>query len=298
MSKLTQNLTTVLFSASLGLVVPPAFANNLYTAVNMMSCELLLIDLEKDILIKHPLVGLPGMPKAVCQHTWVTPNEKTIYVSTNTNETYGASIVTLKVDGINFDAGRADIRLTHVLEVDKPGTKSNFPVVTQTSGTQPIPPWWFPTASQIHAPTMLPGTKFSFTTGWTDNRIRSFKTSASGQTTVVSTRSFGSKSAQKHGVNFNLSGTFGIVAGYHLDQGTIEVFVPNKTTGAVNWKRSISLGTKEVYAAFAHYTTWIDNRYAVVGTMQLGPTSLTPENGSVIGPSVWLIDVKNDRRHG
>ena len=293
MIKLTQRSNTVLFATVLGLAAPAALANHLYTAVNMMSCELLLIDIDRDILIKHPLAGLPGMPQAVCQHTWVTPDEKTIYISTNTNETYGASIVTLKVDGIDFDAGRADIRLTHVLEVDKPGTQPNFPVVTQTSETQPIPPWWFPTVSQVHAPTMLPGTKFSFTTGWTDNRIRSFKTNAQGLTTPVQMNSFGSRSAQKHGVNFNLAGTLGISAGYHLDQGTIEVFVPNKSTGAVSWKRSIPLGTKKSYAAFSHYTTWIDNRYAVVGTMQFGPTSLTPTDGSVIGPSIWLIDARN-----
>lgn len=292
MSKAAQCSTTVLLAATLSLAAPAALANNLYTAVNMMSCELLLIDLNEDILIKRPLADMPGMPQAICQHAWVTPDEKTIYITTNTNDTYGASVVTLKVDGIDFATGRADIRLTHVLEVDMPGTQPNFQSATQTSDTQIIPPWWFPSVSQIHAPTMLPGTAFSYTTGWTDSRIRTYKTDANGKTSVIKTSDFGQRSATKHGVSFNQAGTLGIAAGYHLDQGTIEIFEPNRKTGAVNWARSISLGTTKDYAAFSHYTAWVDNRYAVVGTMQLGPTSLTPKDGSIIGPSIWLIDTK------
>ena len=69
MSKAAQCSTTALLAATLSLAAPAALANHLYTAVNMMSCELLLIDLNEDILIKRPLADMPGMPQAICQHT-------------------------------------------------------------------------------------------------------------------------------------------------------------------------------------------------------------------------------------
>jgi hypothetical protein len=37
---------------------------------------------------------------------------------------------------------------------------------------------------------------------------------------------------------------------------------------------------------------WLDDRYAVTASQQLGPTSLTPAGQTVIGPSVWLVDAQ------
>lgn len=44
-------------------------------------------------------------------------------------------------------------------------------------------------------------------------------------------------------------------------------------------------------AAYTHYVTWLDNRFALTATMQLGRTSSTPPGVSIVGPSVWLLDV-------
>ena len=40
------------------------------------------------------------------------------------------------------------------------------------------------------------------------------------------------------------------------------------------------------------FAVWLNDRYAYMGTMQVGPTSLTPRGSKVLGPSIWLIDVQ------
>ena len=52
----------------------------------------------------------------------------------------------------------------------------------------------------------------------------------------------------------------------------------------------VKLKSESQYAAFPHFVTWIDDSTAITSTQQLGPTSFTPDNAKIIGPSVWLID--------
>jgi len=54
----------------------------------------------------------------------------------------------------------------------------------------------------------------------------------------------------------------------------------------------IHLVTADRYASFIHNAFWLDERFAIAGTMQFGPTSLTPAKASIIGPSIWLVDTR------
>ncbi len=172
------------------------------------------------------------------------------------------------------------------LVVDMAGAPSAFPAVSQVDATQPIATWNRPPFSQVHGPTLLPDSHYAYFTMWTDDRILIVDTTTHDMVSVVS---HGSQSAQLHGVVFNEQGTIGLSAGYFYDKG-LSVFRADKHTGQLEFVRSITLGTNKKYAAYSHTVYWIDNRYAVVGTMQFGPTSLTPRKSKIIGPSIWMVD--------
>jgi hypothetical protein len=110
---------------------------------------------------------------------------------------------------------------------------------------------------------------------------------------AVDPLSFGETSRQHHGVNCNLIGTHCLGTGYFYDHTEIDVYIPDVQTGNLSLVRSIELCEGQACAAFTHYTVWLDDRYALTATMQFGPTSLTPPENQIIGPSVWLLDVSN-----
>lgn len=271
-----------------------AGADHLYTAINMMSSELILINVETDAMIKTPLTALPGWPFAMTQHTWTTPDEKTIFISTDAVAPGDASIVVLDVESLDWAAGSVSLKVRQVVKLDSAGSPSRFPPITQVDPSQPIPAWTVPTIVQSHGPTLLPNSTFTYITHWTDNRVRGFDYQK-GQLLPTDPMKFGAASMQTHGVNFNSSGTIGLGTGYFFDSNMIDIYKVNKHTGKLKLSKSVILGSKNAYAAFSHYTYWIDNRYAVTGTMQLNRTSLTPADATIIGPSIWLIDTKLEK---
>ena len=265
-------------------------ANHVYTAVNMMMQELLLINVETDKLIKVDLTTLANWPKKVdmLQHSWITHDEKTIYLSTDATAGGADSlIIVLDAGEINWDSSAVDLKVKKVILMEASDTASQFPEINQVNANQPIPAWTIYPLTQTHGPTFLPDSKFSYVNHWTDNRIRALNMETNELTTAMS---FSERSSQTHGINFNDEGTRGLGTGYFFDSKDIDVYEPNKDTGELKLVYSIRLGNEQEYAAFTHYTSWIDNRYAVVGTMQFDSTSLTPPNEKIIGPSAWLLD--------
>lgn len=285
-----RSIITTLIALSF-LITHSAFAEHLYTGVNMKKGELILINIETDELVITSLAALPGWPVVeTLQHSWVTHDEKTIYVSTDAvKDKADALIIALDVGAINWGAKTADLTIKNIVKMENANTTSQFPAITQVTPNQPIPAWTSYPNTQTHGPTFLPNSKYTYNTHWTDNRIRvlDMETNELAETDLMS---FGDKSRQTHGINFNSTGKLGLGAGYCFDCNEVDVYAPNRTTGAVKLIKSIKLGTDKAYAAFAHYTQWVDNRFAVVGTMQLDRTSLTPADAKIIGPSVWLID--------
>jgi hypothetical protein len=122
---------------------------------------------------------------------------------------------------------------------------------------------------------------------WTDDRIIAVDLEADK---LLAPQRFANPSKHLHGVYFNDSGTLGLGVGYFYDESNLTVFRPNHQTGALELVGEVHLGTADHYAAFIHNAFWVDDRFAVAGTMQFGPTSLTPAQASILGPSIWLVD--------
>jgi hypothetical protein len=263
---------------------------HILSGVNMMSKELVLVNADRDKMVRVPLEKLNGWLPASPQHTWIAADEKTVYVATDAIPPFSASIVVLHLGEIDWDAETASVQIRQILPLDDSGRPSDMPNLVRTDANQPIMPWTRPLYTQTHGPTFLPGTRFTYVTHYTDDRVRGFRIKSDGtleQRVIYSQREL---TRQTHGVNFNGKGTVGLGVGYDYDIGEVRVYKPNRHTGEVEATHTIKLGTDTEYGAFAHYAVWLDDRYAYVGAMQVGPTSRTLPKASVVGPSVWLVD--------
>jgi len=265
---------------------------HIVTGVNMMSKELVLINAEEDKLVTVPLEELDGWQPASLQHSWITADEQTVYLATDAIPPFNASIVVLSLGDVDWDAGTADVQVQQIVPLDVAGTPSDMPNLVQTDSSQPIMPWTRPLYTQTHGPTFLPHSKFTYVTHYTDDRVRGFKMRSDGmleQRVLYSDREM---TRQTHGVNFNDAGTVGLGVGYDYDMGEVRVYKPNRHSGELEGTHTIALGTDIEYGAFAHYAAWLDDRFACVGAMQVGPTSRTLPGATIVGPSVWLVDTE------
>lgn len=284
-----------IFAAAVGLAALPgtALAGHILSGVNMQGCELVLINSETDQMAKVAMPTVYGWQPAACQHTAISADERTVYMLTDAVPPYTASVVTVHLKRIDWDAGTIDAKVLQTLPLAQPGSPSQFKNITQVSPQQPIMPWTRPAYTQTHGPTFLPNSKYFYVTHYTDNRVRGFKVTGSGKLHPVPVYSDGDLTRQTHGVNFNNSGSVGLGVGYDYDMGTVRVYKPNTQTGEVKVTGEIPLGSANAYGAMAHYAVWLTDRYAYIGTMQQGPTSATKPGSTVVEPSVWLIDVQD-----
>jgi hypothetical protein len=265
---------------------------HILSGVNMMSSELVLVHTRDDKMVRVSLPDVPGWHPAHPQHTWITADEKTVYVATDAIPPFDASVVVLGLGDIDWDAGTADVQVRQVLPLDIAGTPSDMPNLAQTDPGQPIMPWTRPLYAQTHGPTFLPRSRFTYVTHYTDDRVRGLRMRSDGlleQRVLYSDREL---TRQTHGVNFNATGSVGLGVGYDYDIGEVRVYTANRHTGRVEATHTIRLGTDDEYGAFAHYAVWLDDRYAYVGAMQAGPTSRTLPGATIVGPSVWLVDTQ------
>jgi hypothetical protein len=255
--------------------------------VDMHTHTLGLVHTRTNAHANVDLKKLPGWPGAAPLHTLLLPSGKKVYVSYMGSPTDPVGLAVIKIRSIDFDHGHADVEVVKDLRIDPPGAPSGFPAVTQTSPEQPIASWTISAHGQLHAPQLLPGSRFAYFNMWTDNRIFALDTKTDE---LKPAQTFGALSSQLHGIHFNPSGKLGLSAGYFYDMGTVTLFRPNRHTGALTQGCTIHLGDAGRYAAYVHTVIWLNDRFALAGTMQFGPTSLTPRGVSIIGPSVWLID--------
>ena len=267
---------------------------SLLSFVDMHTYALVLSDPTTGTKAKLDLKTLPGWPGPVPEHTLLLPDGKKVLVTYIASATEPVGIAVIKINAINWKAGTADVQVLKNLETDKAGSRSTFPPVTQTSPDQYInkkveDDWSRPIFAQLHGPTLLPHSRFAYFTMWTDDRIVGVDLEADK---LLAPQRFGDASNHLHGVYFNDSGTLGLGVGYFYDESNLSVFRPNRQTGALELLGEIRLGTSDHYAAFIHNAFWLDDRFAVAGSMQFGPTSLTPAKASIIGPSIWLVDTR------
>jgi hypothetical protein len=235
------------------------------------------------------LKSLPGWPGPTPLHTLLMPSGDKVYVSYMGSSSEPVGVAVIKICSVDWDTGIADVVVTKNLQIDPAGAPSKFPPVTQNTLGIPIATWNHSEFGQLHAPQLLPHSPFAYFNMWTDNRIFALNTATD---TLAPAQTFGAISQQLHGVHFNPAGKLGLSAGYYYDKGVVSLFRPDRITGELTYVADIWLGTPTSYAAYAHTVIWLDDRYAVVGTMQLGPTSLTPSGSSIIPPGIWLIDAR------
>ena len=280
--------------APLGLAQTAKPGPSLLSFVDMNTYTLVLSDPTIPTKAKVDLKRLPGWPGPAPEHTLLLPDGKKVLVTYMASATEPVGIAVIKINSINWTAGTADVQVVKNLETDKAGTRSTFPQVSETSPDQYInkkveSDWSRPVFAQLHGPTLLPHSPFAYFTMWTDDRIVVVDVEADK---LLAAQRFGTASNHLHGVYFNDRGTLGLGVGYFYDESNLTVFRPNRQTGALELLGEIHLGTADRYASFIHNAFWLDERFAIAGTMQFGPTSLTPAKASIIGPSIWLVDTR------
>jgi DNA-binding beta-propeller fold protein YncE len=265
---------------------------NVYAYLNMMSSEIGFINTETDQQLQTSLAVLSNWPDSMPWHVWISPDAKNVIVTTESDNRAPAALVFVKVKKLDWDKGKIKLVINKVLELAPPGSMSTFPLVSEVDLSQPITTWNLPGNTQLHGPASLPFTNYVYVTHWTDNRIRAvdYKKRSFADADPMA---FPGLSDNSHGLNFNSSGTIGLGTGYTYDENEIDVYRADQVTGSLSHEGVIKLGTDTEYAAFTHFTVWLNNRYALTASMQFGPTSLTPPGASVIGPSVWLLDTYN-----
>ena len=87
---------------------------NIYTFVNINSIELGLINTETDELVQIPLESLKGYPGGKPQHSWITPDARTIYVSVDASPPNAAAVVVIEVEQVKWSQGKADLTIIHL----------------------------------------------------------------------------------------------------------------------------------------------------------------------------------------
>src|SRR5688572_27049982 len=163
----------------------------------MMKQEVIFIHVETDQIVIAPLANLPGWPEEMqmLQHSWITPEEDQLLISTDATPPSTASIILLNLHGIDWQGGKASLEVRKVVKLDPSGTASKFPPVSQVDAAFPIPDWTRAPHTQSHGPTFMPRSPFTYITHLGDNRIRglNYKT---GQLIEADPMTFGNLSGQ------------------------------------------------------------------------------------------------------
>ena len=263
----------------------------LVTGIDYHTRMIYIFDYSKDaVVIVNPL-GIHGWPGDIpLQHTVVSADGKTLYVTTDNTPNDPAYLITVRIKRINWKHRTASLKVQKVAAFDEANTPAELPFVEAVNSVQAVPVWLQASGTQIHGPTQLPYSDYIYFTSWTNDKVRVWN-SRSKRFAKVDPIQIPGYTEQTHGVVFNRSGTLALGSGYFFDNNVIDLYKVDRRNGQLEPERNIKLGNEKDYAAFSHYVYWLDERYAVTATMQLDKTSLTaPSTDSVIPPSCWLID--------
>ena len=286
-------LAVVLLAASYA--AAPAAAPNVMIGTDMGHTDLYLFNMDTDQRVKVDLSKDPMWPGGGALHAIVTPDGSKAYLSVMSSDKDPATFLALSIDKLDWKAGTADVKITKVMRAAEPGGKPSFLIPTETDPNQPVTDLWTTirvTNQQLHGPTIHPNGKFVYFTQWTDNKIRVIDVDKD-ELAAVDPIQYGTRTRQIHGVFFNPSGDLAMATGYYYDMNEMTLYKVDKQTGNLTLDKVVPLTVSEKdkeYAAFTHFVSWLDDRYAITSTMQTANTSLTPTGWKVIGPSVWLID--------
>jgi DNA-binding beta-propeller fold protein YncE len=284
-------IAVVAASSSLAYAASP----NFMIGTDMGHTDLYFFNMDTDQRIKVDLSQDPLWPGGGALHTIITADGKKAYLSVMSSDKDPATFLALRIDKLDWKAGKADVKITKVMRAAEPGEEPSFLIPTETDPNQPVTDLWKVTrvnGQQLHGPTLHPNGKFIYFTQWTDNKIRVIDVDKD-ELAAVDPIQYGTRTRQIHGVFFNPSGDLAMATGYYYDMNEMTLYKVDKQTGNLTLDKVVPLTVSEKdkeYAAFTHFVWWLDDRYAVTGTQQTGNTSLTPTGWKVVGPSVWLID--------
>ena len=261
------------------------------SAIDYHTRMIYLFNYRSDQVVTIDPLGLSDWPGDVpLQHTVLSPDGSTLYVTTDNTADHPAYLVVLRIKSIRWKRNRARLDVREVAAFDAANTPAELPFVEPVNDRQAVPAWLLAGGTQIHGPTMLPYTDFIYFTSWTNDKIRVWD-SDSNEFAKVDPIQIRGYTEQTHGVVFNRSGSLGLGSGYFFDNHVIDLYKVDRRTGRLKPGGRIKLEEENSYAAFSHYVFWLDERYAVTATMQFDKTSLTPaEVEAIIPPSAWIID--------
>ena len=278
-------------------VARPTAARNLMIGTDMMRPVLYLFNTASDQMITVDLTKDRMWPGGRPLHTVILPDASKSYLSIMSSEKDPLTLLALGIEKVDWDAGTADVRITNVMRLEEPGTPPSILIPTQIDPSQPVPDMWKPANQQLHGPTIHPNGRFIYFTQWTDNKIRIIDV-ATDKLAPFDPIQYGTLTRQMHGVYVNPSGNIALGTGYYFDINFLTSYRVDPKTGALKLDKLIPLMIDEKrkeYAAFTHFVIWLDDRYAITSSQQMGPTSLTPKGFNVVGPSVWLVDASEGR---
>jgi hypothetical protein len=263
---------------------------SVFAYVDMMNYQLNFYEPELDMEVSVDLLTLPCYGSGVPLHAYITDNGHKVYVGFNGDASSPTGMAVIRVNDIFWHDHTADVEVIKTLIVDDPAQPSTFPPVTGTNPLYPFQPWTAQPFTQLHGPAEVRSKERLFWTILTDNRVVTVDTATD---TLLPVRSFGEASRFLHGISFNPAEKKGLGAGYFYDRGYLPTYKV-KDNGELQHTGKIWLGTAKAHAAYVHNVEWLTNRYALVGTMQLAKTSLTPSGAQILGPSVWLVDTREE----
>ena len=264
------------------------------TAIDYSSRMIHFMNYESDQLISVDPLNIPGWPGNVpLQHTAISADAKTAWISTDATVNDPPRIIILQIKDLDWDAGEARIRVKKEVIAGSTGEPSSLPFVEPVNDVQNVPGWIMPAMTQVHGFTFLPFSNYMYSTEYPTDKVHVLNIKNNKLKDSFNIEGW---TEQTHGIVFNKAGTIGLGTGYFFDNNLIDVYKPNRITGELSPQGQIPLtmtgpNGENLTAAMTHLVYWIDNRYAVTATMQLDKTSATSADiDAIIPPSVWLID--------
>ena len=135
---------------------------NLMIGTDMGHTDFYLFNMDTDQRIKVDLSKDPLWPGGGALHTVVSKDGSKAYLSVMSSDKDPATVLALRINKIDWNAGTADVKIAKVLRVAEPGENPSFLIPTQTDPNQPVTDLWKVTrvyGQQLHGPTIHPKTR-------------------------------------------------------------------------------------------------------------------------------------------
>ena len=266
------------------------------SAIDYATRNLYIFNYETDQVLTIPQSEIRGWNMDLpLQHTAISADGKHFWVSTDATVNEPPRVWLLEIKKLDWENETVRLHVKSEIEVGGVGEPATLPSIEPVPGsTQEVADWIRPSMTQVHGQTFLPFSPFMYMTEYPTDKVHIFR-NGKNKMELVDTVQIPGWTDQTHGIVFNNVGSIGLGTGYFYDNSLIDVYKPNRETGALEQVGQVELAIdvdgQKFVAPMTHLVAWIDARYAVVATMQHDRTSLTPADvDGFVGPSVWLID--------